>query len=606
MDRELTQFIHAIADERHGNPHALVDILWNVQARFHGISPESIDLISRVLGIPRVVVEDTASFYSFFSKKPKGRIAIGVGDCIIDVLNGSEKVMQAFTDELGIGPGHTTDDGQFSLEYIPYIGVPDQAPAIMLDTVILTGVKPEAVPDVLRELRDHKNPRHLTTAPGDGNNAHPLVKSAVKNNIRVKGPVIFDDYEFGAAIPRALARTPDDVIMEIKTARIRGRGGAGFPTGMKWDLARRRESDNRRFVICNADEGEPGTFKDRVILTERHDLVFDGMTICAYAIGATKGILYLRGEYAYLKPLLEDALEKRRTVGLLGADIGGVKGFTFDIRVKLGAGAYVCGEETALISSCEGNRGDPKNRPPFPVQSGYLGFPTVVNNVQTFCCAARVAEKGSSWFTSIGTADCPGTAVLSVSGDCAAPGIYEVPYGMKLRDVLDAARASDPYAVVIGGPSGSILNRECLSRSVAYDDLSTSGAIMVFGASRDVLGIVEKFSDFFIAESCGFCTPCRVGTQLIRRSLRNIRQGRVSLSDLEGLERLGAVMKTASRCGLGATAPNAVLSTLREFRDVYEERLAVAEQGLKPSFNIFESLAVAEGIAGRTSTYFPH
>jgi len=268
----------------------------------------------------------------------------------------------------------------------------------------------------------------------------------VMNNIRKTGPVVLDAYTNGSGLRKALAMTPAEVIRDVKTSRLRGRGGAGFPTGMKWDFTRQAPGTSR-YVLCNADEGEPGTFKDRAILTECADLMLEGMTIAGYAVGSEHGILYLRGEYAYLQPLLESVLKARRKQGLLGKDICDKKGFNFDIRIQLGAGAYICGEETALISSCEGRRGDPKNRPPFPAQKGYLGCPTTVNNAETFCCVARILEKGPGWFAQMGSKGSPGTKLLSVSGDCARPGIYEVPFGITLKDLLALVGAEETLAV---------------------------------------------------------------------------------------------------------------------------------------------------------------
>ena len=246
---------------------------------------------------------------------------------------------------------------------------------------------------------------------------------------------------------------PAEVIRSVKTSRLRGRGGAGFPCGLKWEFTRGAEGE-RKFVLCNADEGEPGTFKDRVLLTERPDRVFAGMTIAGYAIGAEQGILYLRVEYAYLRPFLEDVLLKRRTDGLLGHSVCGKGGFNFDIRIQMGAGAYICGEETSLISSCEGMRGDPKTRPPFPAQKGYLGCPTVVNNVETLCCVTKILEEGPATFSAFGTEQSSGTKLLSISGDCRRPGVYELPFGVTLRQVLKLAGADDAIAVQISGPSG--------------------------------------------------------------------------------------------------------------------------------------------------------
>jgi [NiFe] hydrogenase diaphorase moiety large subunit len=371
---------------------------------------------------------------------------------------------------------------------------------------------------------------------------------------------------------------------------------------MTWEFSAAAEGDCR-YVICNADEGEPGTFKDRVILTEKPDLLFEGMTIGGYAIGAECGILYLRGEYAYLRPFLGEVLNKRRQAGLLGKDVLGKQGFDFDIRIQMGAGAYICGEETALISSCEGLRGDPKNRPPFPAQKGYEEKPTVVNNVETFCCVARILDKGPGWFAQIGSKGSPGTKLLSVSGDCRRPGVYELPFGLRVRELLERAGAEDAAAVQIGGPSGQMIGRDDFERSICYDDLATGGSVMIFGPDRDVLQVAEKFMEFFVEESCGYCTPCRVGNVLLLEKLQDILAGRGAVEDFEYLQSLGETVKTASRCGLGQTSPNPILSTLKNFRDAYEARMAKEPSVLRPSFDINAALADASAIAGRGSSF---
>ena len=606
MTEELERGIKEITQAVNYDPGAMIDILLEVQRRFRAVSPEAVDLIAKELDIPRITVEDTVTFYSVFSRRPQGQTVIRIGDDIIDEFKGSDDITRALIEELGIEPGQTTTDGLFSLVKIPYIGIPDQAPSLMINSVIISNVKPETVPGIVRHLRETNDPHTLVTVTGDGNNSHELVRSMINNNIRIKGPVLFGKYTRGASVKKALTMSAEGIIAGVKKAKLRGRGGAGFPTGMKWEFGRKAGSGRERYVLCNADEGEPGTFKDRVLLTERADLMFDGMTICAYATGAFHGILYLRFEYSYLREFLEDVLEQRRREGLLGKSIGGTGDFDFDIRIQMGAGAYVCGEETGMIDSCEGRRGDPKNRPPFPVQKGFRGLPTIINNVETFCCAARIVEKGAEWFSSMGSGSSPGTKLLSVCGDCDYPGIYEVPFGIRLNDLLKIAGASNPYAVVVGGASGLIVGKDNYSRSISYDDLSTSGAVIVLNKERDLFRVVEKFTGFFMDESCGHCTPCRVGTYLLRMRLKDIREGRGSESDISYLEHLGKVMKTASRCALGQVAPNPVFSTLKSFRSIYDDKFIKPEPGCKSSFDIYSSIAAAEKIAGRKSTCFPH
>lgn len=350
-------------------------------------------------------------------------------------------------------------------------------------------------------------------------------------------------------------------------------------------------------VVCNADEGEPGTFTDRVLLTELPDLMFDGMTIAGYAIGARASLVYLRGEYAWLWRPLQTLLDERRRRGLLGRNAGGRSGFDFDIRLQLGAGAYVCGEESALIESLEGKRGVPRDRPPFPSDRGYRQQPTAVDNVETFVCAARIMERGADWFAGFGTRESTGTKLLSVSGDCPRPGVHEVPFGITANALLDLVGAPDAGLVQIGGPSGQAVAPKDFGRQIASEDLATGGSVMVFGAERDVLGIVAEFAGFFAGESCGWCTPCRVGTTLLRQGIGRIRDGRATLADIAALESLAGTVRRMSRCGLGQTAPNPILSTMRNFPEAYEALLQ--PEPFMPRIALRAALAEAVAVQGR-------
>ncbi|MEO8195885.1 MAG: NAD(P)H-dependent oxidoreductase subunit E [Thermoanaerobaculia bacterium] len=585
----------------------LLDILQSVQRQLGCVGDAAIDALAADLGMPRVDVAGVVSFYSFLTTKPRGRIVIRLCDDVPDRMLGADRVGSGLEEELGIRFGETTPDGLFTLEHASCIGMSDQAPAALFNDVVVPNLGPGAARRLVDEIRQHPEApdlrRLLVREYGDGQNAHDLVRSAVQNNLRRAGEVIFAERTANAGLAKALAMSPAEVIRQVKTARLRGRGGAGFPTGMKWEFARAAASD-QRYLICNADEGEPGTFKDRVILTERPDLLFEGMTIAGYAIGASRGLLYLRGEYAYLRDYLEDVLARRRAAGLLGENICGKPGFDFDVRIQLGAGAYICGEETALISSCEGLRGDPKNRPPFPAQRGYLGKPTAVNNVETLCCVPRILEMGSGWFASIGSRKSTGTKLLSVSGDCTRRGVYEVPLGTRLAVVLEMCGAEDPLAVQVGGPSGQMVGAADFAREICFDDLATGGALVVFGAGRDPLAIAAQYLAFFIHESCGYCTPCRVGNVLLKERLDRILAGAGEAADLDYLQTLAGTVKTASRCGLGQTSPNPVLSTLRSFRPLYEARLTTPAEGRQAGFDLAARLAEAGRLTGRRPVGF--
>jgi [NiFe] hydrogenase diaphorase moiety large subunit len=584
----------------------MMDIVRAVQARYGCVSSEAMDVIAREVKTHRVEVEGVVSFYAFLSKEPKGRAVIRLTDCVAARMRGSEQVARAFEQELGIHFGETTADGAITLERTSCIGLCDQGPAALCNGVPLTRLSTDKVREVVRSLRENGDPRRLVRSLGEGQNASELIRSGVNNHIRRSGPMIFAPMTPGAAIAKSVALSPNEVIRSLKTSRLRGRGGAGFPTGMKWEFARNAPGD-RKVVICNADEGEPGTFKDRVILTECPDLLFEGMTIGGYAVGAREGILYLRGEYEYLKPYLENVLKERTAARLLGKDIAGKQGFDFTVRIQLGAGAYVCGEESALIRSAEGERGSPRDRPPFPVEKGYLDLPTAVNNVETYCCAARAMEQGPGWFASIGSDQSTGTKVFSVSGDCLRPGVYELPFGLTVNDLLKEVGGEEAQAVQVGGPSGTCIDRGSFGRRLAFEDLATGGSVMILGPGRDVLEVVSNFMHFFVEESCGYCTPCRVGNRLIKERLDRIRSGQGLPEDIDYLERLCVTVKKMSRCGLGQTSPNPVQSTLQNFRKVYEAHVRRdGKDGMQPSFDLKAALREAVGIQGREPVSHPH
>lgn len=380
-----------------------------------------------------------------------------------------------------------------------------------------------------------------------------------------KNLIVFSEIDIEKALKNALQKSRPDIINEVRDSGLKGRGGAGFPTGIKWNLAASAQGDCK-FVICNADEGEPGTFKDRVLLTDYAQQLAAGMVLAGYAIGAKEGIIYLRAEYTYLKADLEKTLEDLRAKNILGENICGKQGFNFDIHIHMGSGAYICGEETALIESLEGQRGEPRNRPPFPVTVGYLGCPTSVNNVETFITALHIVEKGAKWFKTHGTEKSTGTKLFSVSGDCEKPGVYEFPMGITIEELLNQVGGQDAKAVQVGGASGNCIPRHQFSKTIAYEDVATGGSIIVFGPHRDMLQVAINFMEFFCDESCGQCTPCRIGTETILEGLDMIEDGCCSVKYLRELVSLGETMQLSSKCGLGQSAPNAFLSIVEHFK----------------------------------------
>jgi [NiFe] hydrogenase diaphorase moiety large subunit len=440
---------------------------------------------------------------------------------------------------------------------------------MLVNDQVFTKVTPQKVHDILQACETVFGP-HFSQLDG--------VRSEREGDIPASRhrSMTLASVEPDAGLAEALKLNPQEVIQAVCDSGMKGRGGAGFPTGLKWRLASELQSD-RKYVICNADEGEPGTFKDRVILSEWADLVFEGMTIAGYAIGADSGILYLRGEYEYLRKGLESCLARRRREGLLGENLHDKSGFNFDVHIHMGCGAYICGEETALIESLEGHRGEARNRPPFPVNTGFNGRPTIVNNVETFAWASAILSKGAEWFCRIGTEKSTGPKLFSVSGDIERPGVYEFPFGISIEALLAEVGGSDAKAVIIGGASGICIPAHEFKRGISYEEVSTGGSVIVFGAHRNMLDVAENFLEFFAGESCGQCTPCRIGNTKLLEGVRKLKKGECSTNYLSELLQLGETMQIASKCGLGQSSPNAFLSIIKHFRhEIMGREMAMA------------------------------
>ncbi len=386
-----------------------------------------------------------------------------------------------------------------------------------------------------------------------------------------KGPIIFRPYTAFSGMRKAFEMGNANVLKSVDEAGLRGRGGAGFPVAMKWKFALADIKEDHtgyseeRFIVCNADEGEPGTFKDRVLLEEYFELLLEGMIIAGYTIRASTGLIYLRGEYAFMWDRIKKIIIRWREEGKLGENLDG-KGFNFDIHIRMGAGAYVCGEETALIESMEGYRGEPRNRPPFPVNAGFNNRPTVVNNVETLCLLPHIMNDGAEWFKKIGTAESAGSKLLSVSGDCGKPGVYEVPYGTTVQEVLELTGAVGVKAVQVGGASGVCLNDHEFNRRICFEDVSTGGSIIIFNTTRSMRDVLVNFLGFFMEESCGQCTPCRYGTECLLDGVLQLSRGEVNGEYLAELVGLAETMTIASKCGLGQSVANPFHSIIEKFR----------------------------------------
>ena len=581
-----------LARWRH-DPHALVQVLRETQAQTHWLPRDLLAHIGRAMGLTLAHVEGVASFYRFFHLRPAGRVRVLFSDNITDRLLGSEALMARLCERLGVAPGGIDPQGRFSVDRCSCTGLGDQGPALLVNHhQVVTRLDARRIDQLADAL--------LAGVPPE---AWPAEWGRVQDNVRRADVLLQGVSAQAPTLPAVLSRAPADLLAEAERSGLRGRGGAGFPVARKWRACAEAEApDGRRCVVCNADEGEPGTFKDRVLLSRHADELFDGMTLAARAIGAQSGLVYLRGEYRFLLDPLESVLQRRRAQGLLGRDAGGVAGFDFDIAIHLGAGAYVCGEESALIESLEGKRGTPRIRPPFPVERGYLGRPTVVNNVETFVAVAHIARRGGVWWAGIGTPESTGTKIHSVSGDCERPGLYEYPLGTPLAQILADCGARHPQAVQVGGPSGSCVPASGFGRAIGFEDLPSAGALMVFDQTRDLFEVARHFARFFAHESCGLCTPCRVGTELVVRRLDKLAHergaGRGSAFDIARLHELDALLHSGTHCGLGVSACNPLRDTLAHFGQAYARRSTAIH--FQPEIDLDAELSSARRVTGRT------
>jgi NADH-quinone oxidoreductase subunit F len=477
--------------------------------------------------------------------------------------------MNSLCGYLKLEPGQLSADGQFTIEQAPCLGLCDHAPAVLVGEVAFGRVMPDQAATICIGSETNVvsyvggDIRKLTSNCGDG---HPTSLSDYSNS----GGYV--------ALKKALTMAPQDVVAEIKAAGLVGRGGAAFPTGIKWDGAAKAAGEPK-YIVCNADESEPGTFKDRILMEEDPHRTIEGMIIAAHAVCARRGYVYVRGEYPSAFKVMNHALDEARSAGLLGAKILDSE-LGFDIEMRLGAGAYICGEETALLESIEGKRGFPRIKPPFPTTHGLFGKPTVINNVETFCNVPLIIAGGAAEYRKIGTERSPGPKLFCVSGQIERPGLYEVPFGVTLRHLLfDLAgglrQGSRLQAVLFGGAAGAFATERDLDVILSFENLTAaglplgSGAVMVFDNRADLRDVLKRIGHFFADESCGKCYPCQLGTQRQHEILDRAAAGASLTGDRQRLSDMGATMIDASLCGLGQTAPAAVLSAMKLWPEIF-------------------------------------
>jgi NADH-quinone oxidoreductase subunit F len=537
----------------------------------HGWLPEEVAAeVGRALKVPLADVHGVIEFYTLFYGRPVGERVVRVCGDPTCALRGADRLIEGLCAAAGVVEGGTSADGAITIERVPCLGLCDHAPAALVDECVAIAADPD-------------DPGRLA----DDVTTHP--PSVIYGSQRVLTAVCSEDttgirdYEACGgyrALRRALEMGPEAVIAEVTAAGLVGRGGAAFPTGVKWEAAR-NEPARPKFVVCNTDESEPGTFKDRALLIDSPHLTVEGMVITGFAVGASRGYFYVRGEYPYIVPVAERAMEEARRAGYLGDDILG-SGFSFDIEIRVGAGAYICGEETALFESIEGKRGFPRVKPPFPTSHGLFGKPTVINNVETLCNVPPIIREGADAYRRLGTEGSPGTKLFCLSGDVAKPGLYELPFGVTIRELVyqhggGLPGERDVQAVLLGGAAGSFVTADRLDVALTMEDLRTeglslgSGVVMVFDETRDLRDVLARLGRFFAHESCGKCYPCQMGTERQAEVLDRIAAGRPEAGDVDRLQDIGWTMADTSLCGLGQTAATAVLSAMQHWPELFEE-----------------------------------
>ena len=569
-DSELDSLRAIIAELAPQGRAALLPALHAAQ-HFHGWISEAVATeVSRILGVPLADVHGVIDFYEMLSREPLGRTVARVCNAPVCALAGSDELANALCRHLKVAPGEVSSDGEFTVEHAPCLGLCDHAPALLVGEAALGQGDPRQAAAIC--ARSTGKPISFV-----GGDIRILTANCGRGH-----PASFADYSNNggyAGLKKALTMTPQDVVAELKAAGLVGRGGAAFPTGIKWEGAA-KATGQPKYIVCNADESEPGTFKDRILMEEDPHRTIEGMIIAAHAVGASRGYIYVRGEYPYAFKIMSEAVSEARQAGAIGGNIFASR-LDFDIEMRLGAGAYICGEETALLESIEGKRGFPRIKPPFPTTHGLFGQPTVINNVETFCNVPLIYERGAAEYRKIGTERSPGPKLFCVSGQIQRPGLYEVPFGVSLRHLLfDLAGGLKPgrklQAVLMGGAAGAFAAEKDLDVILSFENLSAaglplgSGSVMVFDDSADIRDVLKRLAHFFADESCGKCYPCQLGARRQYEILDRAAAGHFVAGDPERLSDVGATMIDASLCGLGQTAPTAILSAMKLWPEMFK------------------------------------
>ncbi|MAE76716.1 MAG: NADH-quinone oxidoreductase subunit F [Planctomycetes bacterium] len=560
---------------------AMLPVLWLVQENHGWVSKDAEAWVAGMLGVPRSQVREAVSFYTMYHTQPVGRRELRVCTSLPCLLRGSGDVMARIQDTLGIRPGETTPDGEVTLTEVECLCACEMSPMGQLDEAFVGPFDDDTLSTVLRTALEppedstplaEPTPYVCTDGPVLSNNFHNLDGTWLAEYAAAGG--------YAGAKKALTSMTREQVIEEVGAANLRGLGGAGFPAARKWSFVP-KDSPKPKYLVANADEGEPGTFKDRYIMERDPHALIEGMIIAAYAIGSHKAYVYIRGEYFRSAKRLQRAIDEAHSQGWLGEDIQGT-GFDLDIVIHRGAGAYICGEETALLSSLEGSKGYPKLKPPFPAISGLFQCPTIVNNVETLACVPYILRNGAERFATIGTERQGGTRLFCVSGHVNKPGVYEWSVSVTLRELIEnaAGGVSDGNklkAVIPGGISAKILRADEIDVAMDFDSLMAagsmagSGGVIVMDETTCMVEALDSAARFFADESCGQCSPCREGTGWVHRILRRITDGRGRLQDLDDLLAIAGDMEGKTICVFADAAAWPVQSYIEKFRDEFEE-----------------------------------
>lgn len=566
-ERSDLKFLEPIlAEHADGGRAMLLPALLRAQQQLGYLTEPMVEAIGRSLRVPLADIHGVIEFYAMLYNRPAGRMVVRVCTSPICDQAGGRACLNAACSHFGMAPGEVTADGEWMVEEVPCLGLCDHAPAALVGEIPVAAVDPLHA----QEWIENPKPAGLGLIAGD---ERPI--SGRCGRIRPTDLLDYEAHGGYVGLQNALkSLTPAQVIDEIKSAGLSGRGGAAFPTGQKWEMTA-AAPDDERYVVCNADESEPGTFKDRILLEGDPLFVLEGMTIAGYAIGAREGYIYIRGEYPRAQQIMAQAIHVAREAGRLGENILG-SGYSFEVKIRSGAGAYICGEETALFESIEGKRGFPRLKPPYPTTHGLFGKATTINNVETLCAAAWILANGAKAYRSVGTPSSPGSKLFCLSGDVARPGVYEVPYGKPLGDLLTMAGGvvGELQAVLLGGAAGAFAGPEHLDLPMSFEGLRAanlplgSGVVMAINRGRDIRQTLRSLAHFFAHESCGKCYPCQLGTQRQLEILERVAGGRAGADDLVLLQDIGFTMTNASLCGLGMTAGTAVLSAIDRWPEI--------------------------------------